>query len=52
MRVDDITFFNLPTTGPGTSSDGQSIVIIDQAKLKAVQQGFQTDTPDAYQPVG
>ena len=50
VRVDDVTFFTLPTSGTGTSSDGQSIVVIDQDKLKDVQQGFQTDTLDAYQP--
>jgi len=50
VRVGDVTFFTLPTMGTGTSSDGQSIVIIDQDKLKAVQQSFQSDTLDAYQP--
>ncbi|TFC93395.1 LytR family transcriptional regulator [Cryobacterium sp. TMT3-29-2] len=50
VRVGDVTFFTLPTTGTGTSPDGQSIVVIDQDKLKEVQQGFQTDTLDAYQP--
>jgi LCP family protein required for cell wall assembly len=50
VRVGDVTFFTLPTTGTGTSPDGQSIVVIDQERLKAVQQGFQTDTLDAYQP--
>lgn len=49
VRVGDVTFFTLPTTGTGTSPDGQSIVVIDQEKLKAVQQGFQTDTLDAVQ---
>ncbi|WP_241972715.1 LCP family protein [Cryobacterium cryoconiti] len=50
VRVGDVTFFTLPTTGTGTSPDGQSIVVIDQEKLKAVQEGFQTDTLDTYQP--
>jgi LCP family protein required for cell wall assembly len=50
VRVNDVTFFTLPTSGTGTSPDGQSIVVIDQEKLKAVQQGFQTDALDAYQP--
>ena len=50
VRVGDVTFFTLPTTGTGTSPDGQSIVVIDQDKLKEVQQGFQTDTLDTYQP--
>ena len=50
VRVDDVTFFTLPTTGTGTSPDGQSIVIIDQDKLTGVQKAFQTDTLDEYQP--
>ncbi|TFD20174.1 hypothetical protein [Cryobacterium sp. TMS1-13-1] len=50
VRVGNVTFFTLPTRGTGTSANGQSIVIIDQDKLKAVQQGFQTDTLDAFQP--
>ncbi|TFC33833.1 LytR family transcriptional regulator [Cryobacterium sp. TMT2-14] len=50
VRVGDVTFFTLPTTGTGTSPDGQSIVVIDQDKLKGVQKGFQTDTLDAVQP--
>ncbi|TFD17278.1 LytR family transcriptional regulator [Cryobacterium sp. TMT1-21] len=50
VRVGNVLFFALPTTGTGTSPDGQSIVVIDQDKLKAVQQSFQTDTLDTYQP--
>lgn len=50
VRVGDVTFFTMPTTGTGTSPDGQSIVVIDQEKLQAVQQGFQTDTLDEYVP--
>ena len=50
VRVDDVTFFTLPTTGTGTSPDGQSIVIIDQDKLTGVQKAFQTDTLDEHQP--
>jgi LCP family protein required for cell wall assembly len=49
VRVGDVTFFTLPTTGTGTSPDGQSIVVIDQERLAAVQQAFQTDSLDAYQ---
>ena len=50
VRVGDVTFFTMPTKGTGTSADGQSIVNIDWDKLAAVQQGFRTDTLDAYQP--
>jgi LCP family protein required for cell wall assembly len=49
VRVGDVTFFTLPTTGTGTSPDGQSIVVIDQERLAAVRQAFQTDSLDAYQ---
>ncbi|TFD63133.1 LytR family transcriptional regulator [Cryobacterium suzukii] len=50
VRVGDVTLFTMPTNGTGTSPDGQSIVNIDWTALTAVQQGFQTDTLDAYQP--
>ena len=49
MRVRVVMFFTSPTTYNSTSSDGQSIVMIGQDKLKAVQEGFQTDTLDVYQ---
>lgn len=50
VRAGDVVFFTLPTSGTGTSDDGQSIVNIDWDKLTAVQQAFQTDTLDRYQP--
>ncbi|MFO7689492.1 MAG: LCP family protein, partial [Cryobacterium sp.] len=50
VRMNDVTFFTLPTTGTGTSPDGQSIVILDQDKLKDVQKAFQTDTLNEFQP--
>lgn len=48
VRGDDIAFFTLPTTGTGTSADGQSIVLLDEAKLPEVQAAFQGDTVDEY----
>ena len=50
VRVGDVTFFTLPTSGTGTSPDGQSIVVIDQDGLATVQKAFQTDSLDAYEP--
>ncbi|POH69215.1 MULTISPECIES: LCP family protein [Cryobacterium] len=44
VRMNNVTFFTLPSSGTGTSPDGQSIVVIDQEKLALVQRGFQTDT--------
>ncbi|TFD47315.1 LytR family transcriptional regulator [Cryobacterium frigoriphilum] len=44
VRYDDVTFFTMPTSGTGTSANGQSIVNIDYARLEAVKQGLQTDT--------
>ncbi|MBG6058645.1 LCP family protein required for cell wall assembly [Cryobacterium sp. MP_M5] len=51
IRAHDFTFFTAPTTGIGTSADGQSIVNLDWDKLAEVQRAFQTDTLDGYQPV-
>lgn len=44
VRYDDVTFFTMPTSGTGTSSDGQSIVNIDYERLEQVRQGLQADT--------
>lgn len=50
LHGSDLTFFNLPTSGTGTSADGQSIVTIDTGALPPLQQAFQTDTLDEYNP--
>ena len=50
LHGSDLTFFTLPTSGTGTSADGQSIVNIDTGELPALQQAFQTDTLSAYRP--
>ena len=44
VRYDDVTFFTMPTSGTGTSADGQSIVNIDYDRLEQVKQGLQADT--------
>jgi LCP family protein required for cell wall assembly len=44
LRSDDVTFFTVPTTGTGTSADGQSIVNLDWAALPGVQEAFRADT--------
>jgi LCP family protein required for cell wall assembly len=43
LRAGDVTFFTMPTSGTGTSADGQSIVNIDGVALAALKQGFQSD---------
>lgn len=48
LSSSDIETFTLPTTGTGTSADGQSIVVIDETKLEALRQAFQDDTLDEY----
>ncbi len=50
LHGSDLTFFTLPTSGTGTSIDGQSIVIIDTGALPALQQAFRTDTLAEYRP--
>ena len=48
LRPDDVTFFTAPTTGTGTSSDGQSIVVLDAAKLELLRAAFAADDLGAY----
>ena len=50
VRATDVTFFTIPTVGPGTSADGQSIVNIDWATLPSLQDGFRSDTLGAVAP--
>jgi len=50
LRSGDISFFTAPTAGTGTSDDGQSIVNLDQEKMKEVAEAFRTDRLDTYQP--
>ncbi|WP_453984917.1 LCP family protein [Brevibacterium casei] len=48
VRPGDIQFFTAPTAGVGRSADGQSIVNVDQAELKKVQDAFKNDTLAEY----
>ncbi|WP_231445139.1 LCP family protein [Brevibacterium zhoupengii] len=48
VRPGDIEFFTSPTAGVGTSSDGQSIVNVDEEELKKVQDAYKNDTLDDY----
>ncbi|GAA3844162.1 hypothetical protein KACC15558_26920 [Brevibacterium ammoniilyticum] len=48
VRPSDIQFFTAPTAGVGRSADGQSIVNVDQAELKKVQDAFKNDTLAEY----
>ncbi|MBL3685745.1 LytR family transcriptional regulator [Leucobacter zeae] len=48
IRSGDISFFTSPTLGTGTSADGQSIVVPDQAELEKVRAAFQAGTVDEY----
>lgn len=43
-----ITFFTSPTLGTGTSADGQSIVVPDEAALEGVRAAFQTGALHEY----
>lgn len=49
IRVDDVTFFTLPTTGTGMIN-GQSVVLIDENELPLVQAAFRDDTLASYEP--
>jgi hypothetical protein len=50
VRSEDVTFFTVPTTGTGTSADGQSIVNLDWAALPGVQEAFRVDTMETGRP--
>lgn len=44
VRGDSVKSFTLPTLGTGTSADGQSIVIKDDAAIKGIAKALATDT--------
>ncbi|WP_240423154.1 LCP family protein [Leucobacter sp. wl10] len=48
LRSENITLFTSPTLGTGTSADGQSIVVPDQAALEEVRAAFQAGTINEY----
>jgi LCP family protein required for cell wall assembly len=43
----DVDFFTIPTLGTGTSDDGQSIVLLDNARLVQLREAFASDSLDA-----
>jgi LCP family protein required for cell wall assembly len=49
LHESDISFFSAPTTGTGTI-DGQSVVLLDQAKLGELSRLMREDRLDQYQP--
>jgi LCP family protein required for cell wall assembly len=50
LQAEDVSFFTIPTSGTGTSPDGQSIVNINWDALPGVQDAFRADTLDAWAP--
>lgn len=48
VRNSDVISFTLPTLGTGTSDDGQSIVIRDDAAIKAIAQALTGDSMGQY----
>ncbi len=48
VRVENVSFLAAPTSGTGTSPDGQSIVNIDWDTFPALQEAFKSDTLDTY----
>lgn len=48
LRSGDIRRITAPFTGFGTSADGQSIDIVDVAKMKQLGEAIRTDKMDAY----
>jgi len=44
MRTSDVELFTLPTAGVGTSLDGQSIVLKDEAAIANIGAALQSDT--------
>lgn len=48
VRADDVRFITVPYVGTGTSSDGQSIVLLDDARAATIFEAFANDTIDDY----
>lgn len=49
VRVADVSFFTLPTTGIGTIA-GQSVVLIDEEQLAIIRTALQEDSLASYTP--
>lgn len=48
LGTDDLDFFTVPITGTGTSADGQSIVLLDQAPFAELMAAVAADAVPAY----
>jgi LCP family protein required for cell wall assembly len=48
LRADDIELLQAPLSGFGTAPDGQSIDVVDTAKLAELSKALEDDTMDAY----
>ncbi|GER21917.1 transcriptional regulator [Zafaria cholistanensis] len=48
LRTSDVELFTLPTSGVGTSSDGQSIVLRDEAAIAGIGAALRADTMDDW----
>lgn len=48
VRSHNIKTFTLPSNGTGTSADGQSIVLKDEAAIEAIAAALKSDTVGAY----
>ncbi|UNK47336.1 LCP family protein [Arthrobacter sulfonylureivorans] len=48
IRTPDVHMFTLPTNGTGTSADGQSIVVKDEAAIAEITEALKSDSMDDY----
>jgi len=48
LRPDDVDFFTVPTAGTGTSADGQSIVLPDDAAISELRDALRDDQVRAF----
>jgi LCP family protein required for cell wall assembly len=51
LQAHDVNFFTIPTSGTGTSPDGQSIVILDWNALLGLQEAFSADSLSVVNPI-
>lgn len=48
VRASDLVFLTAPTSGVGTSADGQSIILLDADGMAELRKAFETDTLAEY----
>ncbi|GAB2470950.1 LCP family protein [Xylanimonas ulmi] len=48
LATNDVTFMTAPNSGTGRSADGQSIVVLDRAKLDPLMASFANDTATEF----